>query len=135
AIRASLGASRARIIRQIIIECLPLAVLGGLCGVLLATWGIDLISSLLPASLPRANAIGVNARVLGFTFALALLTIVIFGLFPAFQVARTDLRESMREGGGAGVRTREQRGLRRLLIVAEVYLTLVMALGSGLLML
>ena len=73
AIRASLGASRARIIRQIIIECLPLALLGGLFGVLLATWGIDLISSLLPASLPRANAIAVNARVLGFTFALGLL--------------------------------------------------------------
>ena len=134
AIRASLGASRARIIRQIIIECLPLAVLGGLCGVLLATWGIDLISSLLPASLPRANAIGVNARVLGFTFALALLTIVIFGLLPAFQAARTDLRESMSEGGGAGIGTRKQGRLRRLLIVVEVALALVLLVGSGLML-
>jgi putative ABC transport system permease protein len=134
AIRASLGASRARIIRQIIIECLPLALLGGLCGVLLATWGIDLISSLLPASLPRANAIGVNARVLGFTFALGLLTIVVFGLLPALQAARTDLRESMSEGGGAGFGTPKQGRLRRMLIVAEVALALVLLVGSGLML-
>jgi putative ABC transport system permease protein len=134
AIRASLGASRARIIRQIIVECLPLALIGGLCGVLLATWGIDLISSLLPASLPRANAIGVNARVLGFTFAVGLLTIVIFGLLPAFQAARTDLRESMSEGGGAGFGTRKQGRLRRVLIVAEVALALVLLVGSGLML-
>ena len=69
AIRASLGASRARIIRQVMIECLPLALIGGVCGVLLATWGIELISTLLPDTLPRGNVIGVNARVLGFSFA------------------------------------------------------------------
>ena len=74
-IRASLGASRARIMRQVIIECLPLGIIGGLLGLLLAIWGIDLLSSLLPASLPRGNPIGVNSRVLLFTFALALLTI------------------------------------------------------------
>src|ERR1044072_2828380 len=105
AIRASLGASRERIVRQVIVESLPLALIGGLCGVLLATWGIDLISTLLPASLPRGNEIGVNARVLGFTVCLALLTIVIFGLLPALQAARTDLRDSMNEGGGPGFGT------------------------------
>ena len=88
AIRASLGASRARIVRQVIVECLPLALLGGVCGVLLATWGVDLISSLLPDTLPRGNEIAVNARVLGFTFGLALLTIVMFGLLPALHVSR-----------------------------------------------
>jgi putative ABC transport system permease protein len=134
AIRASLGASRARIIRQVIVECLPLAVIGGLCGVLLATWGINLISTLLPDSLPRANVIGVNARVLGFTFGLAAFTIVIFGLLPAFQSARTDLRESMNEGGGPGFGTRKQGRIRRLLIVAEVALALVLLVGSGLML-
>ena len=134
AIRASLGASRARIIRQIVMECLPLAFFGGLFGTLLATWGINLISSLLPASLPRANAIGVNARVLGFTFAVGLLTIVIFGLLPALQAARTDLRESMSEGGGAGFGTSKQGRLRRVLIVAEVALALVLLVGSGLML-
>jgi putative ABC transport system permease protein len=134
AIRSSLGASRARIMRQVIIECLPLALIGGVCGVLLATWGIDLISSLLPDSLPRGNAIGVNARVLGFTFALTLLTILIFGLLPAFQAARTDLRDSMSEGGGSGIGTRKQGRLRRLLIVTEVALALVLLVGSGLML-
>ncbi|HXC68696.1 MAG TPA: ABC transporter permease [Pyrinomonadaceae bacterium] len=134
AIRASLGASRARIIRQVIIECLPLGLIGGVCAVLLATWGIQLISSLLPATLPRANAIDVNARVLVFTFALALLTIVIFGLLPAFQAARTDLRDSINEGGVAGLGSRRQGRLRRLLVVAEVALALVLLVGSGLML-
>lgn len=134
AIRASLGASRARIVRQVIVECLPLALIGGFCGVLLATWGIDLISTLLPDSLPRGNETGVNARVLGFTFALALLTIVIFGLLPAFQAARTDLRDSMNEGGGAGFGTRKQGRIRRVLVIAEVALALVLLAGSGLML-
>jgi putative ABC transport system permease protein len=132
AVRASLGASRARIVRQVVIECLPLALIGGACGALLATWGIDLISTLLPDSLPRGNDIGVNARVLGFTFALALGTIVIFGLLPAFQVARTDLRELLNEGAGTGLGTRKQGRMRRLLVVAEVALALVLLAGSGL---
>ena len=134
AIRASLGASRARIVRQVMIECLPLALIGGICGVLLATWGIELIVSLLPDSLPRGNVIGVNARVLGFTFALALVTILIFGLLPAFQAARTNLRDSMSEGGGSGIGTRKQGRVRRLLIVAEVALALVLLVGSGLML-
>jgi putative ABC transport system permease protein len=132
AVRASLGASRARIVRQVVIECLPLALIGGACGALLATWGIDLISTLLPDSIPRGNDIGVNARVLGFTFALALGTIVIFGLLPAFQVARTDLRDLLNEGAGTGLGTRKQGRMRRLLVVAEVALALVLLAGSGL---
>ncbi len=134
AIRASLGASRARIVRQVIVECLPLALIGGVCGALLATWGIDLISTLLPDSLPRGNEIGVNARVLGFTFGLALLTIVMFGLLPALQAAHTDLRDSMNEGGGPGFGTRKQGRVRRVLIVAEVALALVLLVGSGLML-
>jgi putative ABC transport system permease protein len=132
AIRASLGASRARIIRQVIIECLPLGVIGGGLGALLAIWGIDLLSSMLPATLPRGNAIGVNGRVLIFTFALALLTILIFGLLPALQAAKADVRESLNEGGRAGIGSRRQGRLRRLLVVAEVSLALVLLAGSGL---
>ena len=133
-IRASLGASRARIARQVVVECLPLAVLGGVCGVLLATWGIELISTLLPTTLPRGNEIAVNARVLGFTFGLALLTVVMFGLLPAFQAARTDLRDAMNEGGGPGFGSRTQGRMRRVLIVAEVALALVLLVGSGLML-
>jgi putative ABC transport system permease protein len=108
--------------------------IGGLGGVLLATWGIDLISTLLPDSLPRGNEIGVNARVLGFTFGLALLTIVMFGLLPALQAAQTDLRDSMNEGGGPGFGTRRQGRVRRVLIVAEVALALVLLVCSGLML-
>lgn len=132
AIRASLGASRVRIMRQVIIECLPLGLIGGVLGALLAIWGIDLLSSLLPASLPRGNAITVNSRVLIFTFALALLTILIFGLLPALQAARADVRESLNEGGRSGIGSRTQGRLRRLLVIAEVALALVLLVGSGL---
>ena len=132
AIRASLGASRARIVRQVIIEGLPLGVIGGLLGVLLAIWGIDLLSSLLPATLPRGNPISVNSRVLLFTFALALLTILIFGVLPALQAARADVREALNEGGRSGIGGRKQGRMRRLLVIAEVALALVLLVGSGL---
>ena len=118
--------------RQVIIECLPLGLIGGVLGALLAIWGIDLLSSLLPASLPRGNAIAVNSRVLIFTFALALLTILIFGLLPAINAARADVRESLNEGGRSGIGSRKQGRLRRLLVIAEVALALVLLVGSGL---
>ncbi len=132
AIRASLGASRARIVRQVIIECLPLGVIGGLLGLLLAIWGIDLLSSLLPASLPRGNPIGVNSRVLLFTFGLALVTILIFGLLPALQAAEADVREALNEGGRSGIGSHKQGRMRRLLVIAEVALALVLLVASGL---
>lgn len=132
AIRASLGASRTRIIRQVIIECLPLGLIAGLLGTLLAVWGIDLLATLLPASLPRGNAIDVNSRVLIFTFGLALLTILIFGLLPATQAARADVRESLNEGGRSGMGSRRQGRLRRMLVITEVALALVLLVGSGL---
>ena len=132
AVRASLGASRARIVRQVIIECLPLGLISGVLGTLLAIWGIDLLSNLLPATLPRGNAIDVNSRVLLFTFGLALFTILVFGLLPAMQAARADVRESLNEGGRGGIGGRRQGRLRRLLVVAEVALALVLLVGSGL---
>ena len=134
AIRASLGASRARIVRQVIIECLPLGLIGGSLGALLAIWGIDLLSSLFPASLPRGNAITVNSRMLIFTFALALLTILIFGLLPALQAARGNVRESLNEGGRSGIGSRRQGRIRRVLVIAEVALALVLLAGAGLIM-
>src|SRR5215475_6716950 len=129
AIRASLGASKARIVRQMTIECLPLGLIGGLLGVLLALWGIDLLASSLPASLPRYNEIGVNGRVLSFTLALALLTVLIFGLLPALQTIKADVSATLNEGGRGGIR---QGRLRRLLVVVEVALALVLLVGAGL---
>jgi putative ABC transport system permease protein len=129
AVRASLGASRARIVRQLMVECLPLGLIGGALGVLLALWGIDLLESLLPASVPRYNEIAVNGRVLAFTFALAIFTVLLFGLLPALQAAKADVRAALNEGGRGGSR---QGHLRRLLVVAEVALALVLLVGAGL---
>src|SRR5262249_27377176 len=129
AIRASLGASRGRIVRQIMVECLPLGLIGGALGVLLALWGIDLLESLLPASLPRHNEIGVNGRALSFTFAVALFTVLLFGLFPALHATKADVRAALNEGGRGGSR---QGLMRRLLVVAEVALALVLLVGAGL---
>jgi putative ABC transport system permease protein len=131
AIRASLGAGRARIVRQVIIEGLPLGIFGGLLGLLLAIWGIGLLSSLLPSSLPRGNPISVNSRVLLFTFALALLTILIFGLLPALQAAKAEVRGSLNEGRSE-IGSRRQGRMRRLLVITEVALALVLLVASGL---
>jgi putative ABC transport system permease protein len=132
AIRASLGASRARIVRQVLIESLPLGVIGAVLGIFLAVWGIELLSSLLPVTLPRGNQIAVNSRVLGFTSALALLAILIFALLPALQAGRSDVRGSLNEGGRGGIGSRKQGRVRRLLVVTEVALALVLLVGSGL---
>jgi ABC-type antimicrobial peptide transport system permease subunit len=122
AIRASLGATRARIVRQMAIECLPLGLFGGALGVLFALWGIDLMSSLLPATLPRGNQIGVNGRVLAFTSVLALLTVLFFGLLPALQAVKADVHAALSEGGRSGMGGSRQGRLRRLLVAAEVAL-------------
>jgi putative ABC transport system permease protein len=132
AIRASLGASRARIIRQVIVECLPIGLLGGVLGALLAWWGINFLSSLLPSTLPRGNAIEINGRVLAFTLGLSLLTILLFGLLPAFYSSRSDVQRALNEGGRSGIGGRRQGRLRRLLIIAEVAIALVLLAASGL---
>jgi putative ABC transport system permease protein len=132
AIRASLGASRARLIRQLAIESLPLGLLGGGAGLLLAVWGIDILAALLPSSLPRYNPITVDARVLIFTLFISLLTALIFGLLPAFQVAKVDVQHALNEGGRGGTQGRRQGRLRAVLIASEMALALVLLVGAGL---
>ena len=132
AIRASLGASRRRLIRQLAVESLPLGLIGGGAGLLLAVWGIDLLAALLPTSLPSHNAITVDARVLGFTLLISLLTALIFGLLPAFQIAKGDMQGALNEGGRSGTQSRRQGRLRGLLIASEMALALVLLVGAGL---
>jgi predicted permease len=133
AVRAALGASRARIVRQLLAESLTLTVVAGLLGLLVALAGIRLILAIKPADLNRLNEASLDPRVLGSALALCLLTGILVGLAPAVTMARRNLRPSGQEGGrgiagGAGTRR-----IRRALVVTQFALAIVLLIGAGLL--
>ena len=133
AIRSALGASRIRIVRQVLTESILLSIMGGIAGLLIALWGIDALGTLLPPSQSLfLFRTGVDANVMIFTLLICLVTGVLFGLVPAFQVSRTNLRGTLNEGGrGSGVRSGGHR-LLRILVVSEIALSLVLLIGAGL---
>ena len=133
AIRAALGASRWRIVRQLLTESLVLSISGGLAGLLIAVWCSDLIATFIPANIPRINEIEPDRAVLGFSFGLSMLTGILFGLAPALQSSRPDLNKALKEGGRSGTAGHGRNRLRSLLIVSEVALSLVILVGAGLL--
>jgi predicted permease len=132
AIRAALGAGRWRVIRQLLTESALLALIGGALGLLLAYWGLGLLLSLGEIFIPRAYEVGIDGRMLAFTVVISLLTGLLFGLAPALQSSRTDLLETLKEGGRSGVA--QTRGwMRKGLLVFEVTSALVLLIGAGLL--
>ncbi len=134
ALRATLGAGRFRIVRQLLTESAVLAALGGVIGLLLCHWGMDLLLLFKPSNLPRLETIQVDPTVLVFTLAVTVLSVILFGLFPALQATMVDLHQSLkgdtaRAGGGT-----HRRRVRSILVVSEIALALVLLTGAALLL-
>jgi putative ABC transport system permease protein len=131
AIRAALGASRWRIARHLLLEGLVLSSIAGVAGLLLARWGIDLLTALGSASLPRANEIAIDKTVLAFTSGVAILSSAFLGLVPAFKASKLDLQTALRDSAGSSDVRRNHWS--QTLVVAEVALSLLLLAGAGLL--
>jgi putative ABC transport system permease protein len=134
AIRAALGAGRVRLARQMLTECLVIAGLGGVLGLLLCIWGVDALVALSAGKLPRVQMIGVDARMFAFTLAATVLTALLFGLTPALHASRASLSNSLKEGGRGSTAGLSSGRIRKMLVMAELALALVLLAGGGLLM-
>jgi putative ABC transport system permease protein len=136
ALRLALGASRRRIMRQLLTESLLLSVLGGGIGVLLALWGVEALKASLPddapAMMPGFAQLGVNSRVLMYTLIVSLATGILFGLAPAIQASKPDLNETLKDSGSRATGAGRHR-LAAALVVAEIALSLTLLVGAGLL--
>ena len=134
AIRSALGADRARLIRQLLIESLLLAGMGGAAGILISLWTTNFLTVFTPpAHLPIGLPLGVDGRVLAFTLALSIFTAMIFGLAPALQISRPNGNASLKDGGRTSSSSAGQHRLRNLLVVTETILAVVLLAGAGLL--
>jgi predicted permease len=130
AIRAALGASQGRVIRQLLTESVVLAGLGGALGLLLAFWGTKAVLGTLPGTLPRANEVSLDSRVLIFAMALSLLAGIVFGLAPALKTSRVNLEEILKESGRGSSSARHR--LQGVFVAVEVAMALVLLVGAGL---
>jgi putative ABC transport system permease protein len=133
AIRTALGASRARLTRQLMTESLLLGLGGGALGLLLAALGTSLLSSLHPAAAAQLAATRIDAHVLAFTFGIAVITSILFAIAPAYSAAAEDLHAALKDGGRTDSGGRKRRSLRRILVTGEVALSLMLSVCAGLL--
>jgi len=137
AIRTALGARWSRLVRQLLTESLLLGLMGGAAGLLIANVSLSVVRTVNPGNIPRLDAIGLDGSVLAFTFAISILTGIVFGLAPAWRAVSVDLNTSLKAGGrttqGDGGFHSSRGRLRNLLVVAEVALSLMLLIGAGLL--
>jgi predicted permease len=134
AIRAAIGAGRTRIVSQLLTESLLLSISGGVLGLLLARACIGVLIRMAPGGLPHVHTVRLDLGVLGFALAVTLLAGILFGLIPAFQSARIDLAEALKDGGRGSGPGRGKQRLRRTLVVSEIAIALVLLVCSGLLL-
>jgi len=133
AIRIGLGASRRRLMQQLLTESLLLALSGGVVGLILAYWGLRVLTTVGPGNIPRLNEVGIDGRVLAFTLLVSLLTGVIFGLKPALQSSKPDFNEWLKEGTRSSSGVSGRKRIRNWLVVTEMALALILLVGAGLL--
>jgi len=132
AVRTALGASRFRIVRQLLTESVLLSIVSGAVGLALSIWLTKLLVSISPPNSPRFEEIGMDFRVFGFAFAVALVTGVVFGLVPAIQTSKIDLNQTLKESGRSGSQAR-RNGIGSALMVSEIALSFMLLVGAGLL--
>ena len=133
AIRASVGASRSRVVRQLMTENLFLALMAGSVGVIMAELGLKALIALAPADVPRLAETGIDSRVLAFTFGVCVLCSLFFGLVPALHASRIDLNDALKQSGTGTVTGRKSNRLRGAFVVAEIALSMILLSGAGLL--
>jgi putative ABC transport system permease protein len=132
AIRAAMGASRTRVLRQMLTESILLSAIGGVAGLLLSIWLTDVLMSMLPEGAPRLEQVGIDYRVLTFALIVSALTGILFGIVPALQASKLDVTSALKEGG-RGAEGHRRTSARSLLLIGEVALSLMLLVGAGLL--
>src|SRR4029453_15800017 len=132
AIRAAMGASRTRVLRQMLTESILLSAIGEIAGLILSIWLTDVLMSMLPEGAARLGQVGIDYRVLTFALGVTALTGILFGIVPALQASKLDVTSALKEGGRSGEGQR-RTSARSLFFIGEVALSLMLLVGAGLL--